>query len=339
MRNFGYYEIMNHTAFHAGLKASVIAGDLQFNRMHWHDSLEIICCLYGSCSINIQGSSVHLNAGDLVTIDRGLSHEIYDGTYPGLQLIFSVDPSVLHIKKDDGYQYVLSTVGKYALSREHKDIRMARADIAKMACILMEDDDGRQLGENGGMDSLRLSVLENEEQWYEYHGALYRILACLSRHTCPAAFVKQEGSHFTHFARCVEMIHNAYDQPLNAAVVAEAIGFSEPTVYRLFQKHMGMSFNNYLNSVRISAACGFIEKSSLNMTEIAEKCGFLSLSNFYRAFHQFTGMSPRAYRKYRGDGGGQIQAVQKNLMLQNRFRPFWELPYTKADLEKFLEQD
>ena len=70
MEYVGYYEIMNYKTNQMGLKAGVITGNVEFNRLHWHDSLEIFCCIYGNVSINMQGIVYNLKEGDLITIVR-----------------------------------------------------------------------------------------------------------------------------------------------------------------------------------------------------------------------------------------------------------------------------
>ncbi len=323
MDHSGYYEIVNHSEDRTGLRMNVIAGNVLFNRLHWHESLEIFCCIYGSVRFNIQGTAYALTAGDVVTVSSGLSHEITEGTPDGLQVIFSADPSLL--RSAGGGRYAFSTVGDGALSRTHKDICQVRAAIARLAAALMPD---AQRAPHHGTDENDYT----DEQWYQFHKELYTILMCLSRYKLPDAVGREESQPYGRFTRCVEMIHQNYDKPLSAGLLAREIGFSEPTIYRLFHENMGLSFNHYLNSVRVSAACGLMENSDLSMTEIAARCGFSSLSNFYRAFHQFVGMPPRDYRKYRGTGLIGSHGVQKDLMMHNRFLPLWELPYSREDL-------
>lgn len=363
MNNSGYYEIVTHSEERTGLRMNVIAGNVLFNRLHWHESLEIFCCIYGSVHVNIQGNAYALEAGDLVTVASGLSHEITEGSPDGLQLIFSVDPSLQRVPGDE--QYAFSTVGEGALAKSHKDICAVRGAIARLAADLIPDAQamskladmassgnhkvpGSQNSEAWTVDALKtghlygvltaaggehsIEEMYTDEQWYQFHMELYGILRCLSRHKVPAVAQKEVSRPYGRFIQCVEMIHKDYDKPINAGLLAREIGFSEPTIYRLFHENMGISFNHYLNSVRVSAACGLMENSDLSMTEIAARCGFASLSNFYRAFHQFVGMPPREYRKYRGDGGLGSHGVQKDLMMQNRFLPLWELPYGREDL-------
>lgn len=343
MSALGYYEIINYRIYQADLKARVIAGNIRFNRMHWHDSLEILCCIYGSCKINIQGQIFNLQGGDLVTINPGLGHEISSSKEKGLQLVFSVDPSVFYQREGRKKVYDFATVGGGSLDKNHKDVCKIRSSIARMCCILMPDDEVVNKLKEGKENLTHISKkdfkesdigqpLKTEQRWYEFHVELYQILASLAKYKSSNELTTPTKTPMSHFNRCVELIHEQYDQPLSTKVIAKEIGFSESTIYRLFQDYMGMSFVSYLNLVRISAACGLIEDGSLSIIEIAGRCGFSSLSNFYRAFHQFVGLSPRKYSQLKGINNQSIKGMQKDIMLLNRFQPYWDLPYTKEDL-------
>lgn len=65
----------------------------------------------------------------------------------------------------------------------------------------------------------------------------------------------------------------------------------------MFHQWLGISLINYLNTLRVNIACGYLENTTLPVTEIAERCGFTSLSNFYHVFHLINGIAPNKYRK------------------------------------------
>ena len=337
MSHSGYYEIVGSTVNRTGLKMNVIAGNILFNRLHWHDSLEIICCIHGSVQVRIQGEAYVLKENDLVAVNCGLSHELTEGLPGGLQLVFSVEPSLLRLPA--GSRYGFSTVGENALPKDQKDICEVRSAIARLAALLTPDAaDYKRWRKNPAFyQQWGAGAMDSEEQWYQYHKELYHILMCLSRHSFQPGAENASGRPLDRFIHCVEIVHKEYDSPLSASVLAERIGFSEPTNYRLFQEHMGVSLTRYLNSVRVSAACGLMENlEGCSMTEIAEQCGFTSLSNFYRTFRQFVGVPPREYRKQRQASAG-LRGMQKDLLLQNRFQPFWQLPYSREELRRIGE--
>ncbi len=60
------------------------------------------------------------------------------------------------------------------------------------------------------------------------------------------------------------------------------------------------SFQEIMDSTRQSLALGYIEQSTISITEMAYLLGFSEVSNFTRAFKRWTGKSPRDYRQSLG---------------------------------------
>ena len=54
-----------------------------------------------------------------------------------------------------------------------------------------------------------------------------------------------------------------------------------------------MTFTQYLNFLKVSAAIEKILDGKLSMTEISIACGFGTIRNFNRVFKAFTGYSPK----------------------------------------------
>jgi AraC-like DNA-binding protein len=55
------------------------------------------------------------------------------------------------------------------------------------------------------------------------------------------------------------------------------------------------TFQDIVNETRCAVACGYLENSTLSITEVAFLLGFSDTSNFSRAFRRWMGRSPRAY--------------------------------------------
>lgn len=330
MKDNGYYEIDRNHVWGKELKAGVIVGNVRFNRLHWHEHLEILCCVHGSFCIRAEGEVCRLSEGDIFTINCGISHEIFDGTADGLQIIISIDPSLLHKEEDE--IYIFSTVGSSAVFRESEEVRAVRSSMGKMAWLFTTEIEKMVQLSEVLKKAAGFNVLKNEEEWNCFHMELYRLMMYLARHKRKRADAEVADSPENAFTRCVQIIHQEYDTPLSAKVLAQRVQVSEPTVYRMFQKYLGISLTNYLNSIRVSAACGFLEKTDFSVTEIAERCGFSSLSNFYRVFRLYRGQAPKEYRKKGGSIQQKIGGTQQNIMDLNQFQGIWELPYTRDDL-------
>lgn len=74
---------------------------------------------------------------------------------------------------------------------------------------------------------------------------------------------------------------------------------SVSTFARSFRKHTGMTFVQYVNSLRIELACQHLGQDDLTITAICHEVGFNNVSNFNRQFLTQKGMPPSKFRSMR----------------------------------------
>ena len=86
-------------------------------------------------------------------------------------------------------------------------------------------------------------------------------------------------------------ISNEYDT-ITFAEAAKYLHFSEPYFSKIFHRLFGMTFTQYLNTVRIAAAIEKLKTGNLSVTEVSASCGFNTIRNFNRVFKNFTGYTP-----------------------------------------------
>ncbi|MGO4443985.1 helix-turn-helix transcriptional regulator [Mycobacterium sp. 2YAF39] len=91
---------------------------------------------------------------------------------------------------------------------------------------------------------------------------------------------------------------------VSADDVSRAVSVSERTLRRLFQDTLGMSWRTYLLHARMLRAMALLAGPDQSVQDTASAVGFDSLSSFTRAFSQFCGETPSAYRKR--VGGEQV---------------------------------
>ena len=88
-----------------------------------------------------------------------------------------------------------------------------------------------------------------------------------------------------------------FRQDLSLSSLEEEIHLSKYYISHLFGDKLGVSFNEYINSLRVSEACRHLRFGERSITEISEISGFGTLRTFNRAFSKQIGMSPSEYRK------------------------------------------
>ncbi|ORB20736.1 AraC family transcriptional regulator [Mycolicibacterium moriokaense] len=84
---------------------------------------------------------------------------------------------------------------------------------------------------------------------------------------------------------------------VTAEEVSRAVSVSERTLRRLFQDTLGLSWRTYLLHARMLRAMALLAAPGQSVQGAASTVGFESLSSFTRAFTQFCGETPSAYRK------------------------------------------
>ena len=87
-----------------------------------------------------------------------------------------------------------------------------------------------------------------------------------------------------------------FDRELSLSVLAEELHMSKYYISHLFGSRIHMKFNDYINSLRVSAASRYLSGTDKSITEISELVGFGTPRTFNRAFLKQFGKSPRDYR-------------------------------------------
>jgi AraC-like DNA-binding protein len=80
--------------------------------------------------------------------------------------------------------------------------------------------------------------------------------------------------------------------------IVENTGINRTYISQSINAEYGLSFNHYINKLRVEMACGMLKQNDSHSIEsIAFECGFNSLSTFNRAFKRLVGQLPSQYRQ------------------------------------------
>ena len=78
--------------------------------------------------------------------------------------------------------------------------------------------------------------------------------------------------------------------------VARHAGMSPFHFCKVFKRHTGLTFTDFVNRARVEEAKRMLLKPRARITEVAYDVGFQSLSQFNRSFRRMTSQSPTEYR-------------------------------------------
>jgi len=87
-----------------------------------------------------------------------------------------------------------------------------------------------------------------------------------------------------------------YDARPGISFAVELTGMSERTLQRRLAQH-GLNYTMLLDQVRFELAREQLSDSDSKITDIAYDLGFSDVAHFSRAFHRWSGVSPRKFRQ------------------------------------------
>ena len=90
---------------------------------------------------------------------------------------------------------------------------------------------------------------------------------------------------------------NTYLCTKNLTTIAEELFISKRQLERYIKNTFGTTFIERRTYLRIEASKKLLANSNLSIEEIVDKIGFSNKTHFYKKFYEFTGFSPKDYRK------------------------------------------
>ncbi len=130
-------------------------------------------------------------------------------------------------------------------------------------------------------------------------GLLLELLALIVRQS------KQlEGRKPLWLRRVEARLHDEFTAKLTMTELAAEAGVHPAHLAVVFRRFHHTTIGEYVQQLRIRAACDFLRQSQTPMAEIALQLGFADQSHFSRIFHRLTGMTPKTWRSLIATNGG-----------------------------------
>lgn len=95
--------------------------------------------------------------------------------------------------------------------------------------------------------------------------------------------------------RVCQYIDRNYSLPLKLNGIADLLGYNSAYLGKLFFREMGVSFNTYLDKIRIHKAAEYLEKG-VPVIQTSELCGFINPDYFTKKFKKYMEILPSEYR-------------------------------------------
>lgn len=265
-----------HRALPFRLYLNELTGDVD---VHWHEFFELGFVISGTGEHVLNGRPAMLLPGTLFLLTPADFHALK--TPSGLpcvhyNLIFSDEALRDELR---ALLFVARTDSLVVQFEEEADIARIRTEFERIEAELRQE---RRPGAS-------LIV----------QGTIERILIELIRRvpTAPAVRPASESAVDDAVRQAAAYMQIHFREPLTLEATAAQAHLSPNYFSRRFRELTGMTYQRFLQDLRLQFAGSLLKVSQLPVTEICYASGFNTLPHFERAFKAAFGHSPRSYRK------------------------------------------
>ena len=272
---------------------------------HWHHSLEILLIDTGSMEVNMNDTRLQLQMGDFVLINSGDIHSTSCSEHARICVLQIPYPFLKsNIPEYDHIRFRTGSCGKEETDRTFR----------LLLC---------QLQECGGQN-FRLQKQQQPEQRpglsLHFKSLLYELLyLCISSYKLPES--EQSGRFSdTERARLIavtDYVNAHYTDPVTLQEAAAVVALNPEYFCRYFKKHMGVTFLEYVNSIRLSHIHQDLLETDEAISVLLERHGFLNYRLFVRMFRNAYGCSPSALRREASMAAADVPAVPAQVLRAN----------------------
>ncbi len=129
---------------------------------------------------------------------------------------------------------------------------------------------------------------------------LAECLGCIAKnHIAVSEYNVKTGNSADSIMQNIDVyLHENYAKKIIVPEMSKDISISAKTISATIQKIHGVSFNNYLNRIRIEKSENLLLKSNLPIEEIALSVGFYDVPYFKKVFISILNISPEDFIRY-----------------------------------------
>lgn len=222
----------------------------------------------GNLTVNASAYKLNLSEGDLFYIPEGIRYTaVWEGTphveYYNLNVV------------SNSYDSSLSS-GGFALQKITELSDSETLDTVKRIFALMQTEE-------------RVKKIEALGLYYAFYAKAFPLLEQAEPQKYSPVLVK-----------AIEYIEQNYTENFSISDLAAICFVSESRLHHIFTEKLGITPIKYRNQIRIERAAKDLRSSSLDIETIAEKHGWGSTTYFRETFKEYSGLTPKEYRKIAG---------------------------------------
>lgn len=259
---------------------------------HEHDFLELSYVVDGQASHTLDGVPYVIGKGDYFIVDYHKSHEytqIGDTPFSIINCMFVP-------------QFIDETLKNCQQLGEVVNNYLIKFDFCRLkdhpTKFIYHDDDGH-IGElfqklHDEHKAKRMGYFETMRSY------LIVIIIDIMRQIQAPDSIESESDMIR---RTIDYVEKNFSERLSLSAITKEFNYSLAHISHTFKKETGMTFQDYVQYVRIRESCRLLINTRKRISEIADLVGYSNIQFFNEVFRRQIGMSPRDYRKVGGSGG------------------------------------
>ena len=253
--------------------------DVRNVSLHHHDFYEIFYFIQGDNQFFIEGESYILKSGDMLLINPTELHQCY--IYPSKReyerIVFWLRPEFVQQLSSEEFDLLSCFHQKDRKRAISLDVD-ARRDIESLFSRIIEMENFEGVGKTIMRNALVMELL-------------VKINNVVIDKKSP---VVGENRMSELINEVIEYIEEHITEELSLESIANQFFISKFHLAREFKKYSSVSLHQYIKLKRLILAKEYILKNTA-ILDVYALCGFGDYSNFFRAFKQGYGITPRQY--------------------------------------------
>ncbi|MGF7057961.1 GH39 family glycosyl hydrolase [Brassicibacter mesophilus] len=300
-----------------GLPIKVFIHSINRFKMHWHNEIEILLVLQGTVNIRVGNERFLLRENDLILINSNEIHSTSKTKEDNILLALQINSEWYSTYYPRFSKMIFDCKSFFHGKHAQKKFDVIRHYLAKIVWELNKKTVGYQFIVGSEVHLLAAYLVNNFDHMPIDDGKSVEISKDINR-----------------MQNIINYINKNLERKITLQEIADNHQLNKYYLSHFIKRNIGMSFQEYLNNIRLDKAINLMLNTDKTITEISYESGFPSTKSINKLFKDIYGQSPSEYRKKHGNTNCNIKCADVDKE-QKKSRTYLDVD-RKAALKKLF---